>query len=81
MAFDKEQPKVPASIGDITIYMRDHSGTTPSQAWFDLYVLDESGNVFKKVEGDLIPHMTAAQRTWLINFVAQLRDKAVEEIL
>jgi len=81
MTFNKEDSKVPAAIGDISVVLTDYSGTAPSTAHFEVRVLEADGNMFGLINGDLVPHLTPAQISGLMDFMADMRAKAESEIL
>jgi len=81
MAFNKEEPRIPAAIGDISVVLTDYSGVDPSTARFEVQVLMQDGNIFKLIQGDLAPHLTSAQISGLMDFMDDMRAKAESEIL
>ena len=80
MTFDPEQPRIPASIGDIALILTDHDAE-PGQAQYEIQVLQADGSVFRVVRGNLEPHLTPAQRTTIVAFLAEIRTKAETELL
>ena len=47
----------------------------------EVVILDQDGRVMQVWRGDLIPHLTDAQKVWLVQFVTDMRAKAVSELL
>ena len=83
--FSKVSAKTPTSIGTVNVFLRatpDESGMKYS-AKYEVVVLDQDGDPirFDAQIGDLIPHLTQAQATWLIQFMADLRTKSQQEFL
>jgi len=76
MAFTSETNKVPAAIGDIEVQL-----TNTSQVRFSVQVLQADGSIFSVVTGNLAPHLTAGQISGLQSFMADMRTKAVAELL
>ena len=82
MPFDRQQADTPASIGEIRITIADPDGVISNMgAGFFVRVLNQNGNLFKEMSGDLVPHLTTAQRDGLIQLMQDLRALAVSEIL
>jgi len=52
----------------------------PQTANFWLLVRRSDGSM-KKITGDLVPHITVAQRTGLLSFMDDLRLQAIAEVL
>lgn len=87
MAFTPEEPKTPASIGDISIVLTDYVGMDEDgiplvdTADYEVQVLQADGSMFKVLSGNLVPHLTAGQISALQAFMSDMRAKAVAEIL
>jgi len=82
MAFDAEPTRTPVNIGEVTIVLRTDPNDAAQQqgALFEIEVLLSDGtNVNRR--GDLVPHITTAQRTALMSFMDSLRTQAETEIL
>jgi len=77
MAFDPAAPKVPTSIGDISVVLTDYiDEETPSTATYEVQVKDADGGMFALEQGDLVPHLSSAQVTGLLALMAEIRTKA-----
>lgn len=82
MAFTIEPTRTPTAIGDISIDLFDPDpiGTEAKGATFSVQVRMSDGSVVVRT-GNLLPHITAAQRNALQNFMASLRAQAAAEFL
>lgn len=92
MAFTAPDARAPVSVGRITVILTDRAasgspsagGEEASQtAMYQLAVLDQNGQHihFGADRGDLVPHITAAQRSALMAFMADLRAQVEQQIL
>lgn len=93
MTFEKAQPdlRTPTSIGAIKITLieipnslnADGELVTYRGADYHLEVRDQNGHLMSVPHdsGDLLPHLTPAQKTGLLQFIADLRTKAKTELL
>jgi len=82
MAFDRQQSNIPTSIGEIRIMIADSTGVASDmRAGFFVRVLNQNGDLYREIEGDLVPHLTTAQINGLIQFMHDLRILAISEIL
>lgn len=87
MAFTAPGARTPTSIGRLTVILTDRAavGEEPASqtATYQLTVLDQNGQHirFGGDTGNLVPHITAAQRNALIAFMADLRAQAEQQIL
>lgn len=79
MAFDLEPTRTPASIGNVEVILKDSLADGKS-AHFDVIVNFSDGSTVHR-RGDLVPHITVAQRDALINFMAGLRVQAETQLL
>lgn len=81
MAFQRTAPRVPADIGRVTVAFAtmkaDDTELSSGSLSFD--VVDASGNVVDTQSHDILPHMTAAQKTAIFNFIGNIRSKAKTE--
>ena len=79
--FEKAVSRVPTSIGVINVFLRATPVEEDMQysARYEVEVLDQNGEriIASGDVGDLIPHLTADQATWLIQFMADLRLLAI----
>lgn len=88
MAFVPEPTRTPMEIGDIRVSLVDavaRDGTTRMEpayqaAYFDVRIILSDGTAISR-SGDLVPHITPAQRSALMDFMAGLRVQAEEQIL
>jgi len=79
MAFSRENTATPQSIRDISIQITDLVNGSKA-ATFSVQVLMSDGTMRVRT-GDLVPHITTAQRDGLLNFIAALRTQAAGQIL
>ena len=80
MGFIPPEARVPTSIGEIVVVLTDGEHQS---AEYHLALLDQNG---VKIEfpgqcGDLVPHLTQEQIQALLDFMAALREKAVQQLL
>lgn len=84
MPFSKARSRVPVAIGAVRINLGDipASGDTPAfkKVTYHLELLDANGEVVTTQGGDLLPHLTGAQKTALNNFIDAMRVKAQEAL-
>jgi len=84
MAFDAEPTRTPTSIGNIIITLKDAvsppSASPYQAAYFDIQIVFSDGTYITRT-GDLVPHITPAQRQGLIDFMDSLRTQAESEVL
>jgi len=71
--FEPEQPKTPAAIGDIAVMLIDHDGSDPDEIKYEVQVLQSDGSIFRRVTGDLVPHLTSQQISALQNFMVDMK--------
>ena len=74
MEFTPEDAKVPTSIGEIDVTLVDRGEV--QSARYDIYVNDSGGETLTIKAGDLSPHLSEAQISGLIAFLADVRQKA-----
>lgn len=83
-AFEREQPRTPASIGQIVVILEDHLGdgeTGPGQlAHYQIEILDSQGQRVVR-RGELTRHLAPGQVNALRNFLTSLRAQAQQEII
>ena len=75
--------RTPEAIEDISITLTDYIATDePARqtATYEVQVKYDDGSI-TVMNGDLVPHLTPAQITGLMDFVDSMRTKAEEEIL
>lgn len=82
MTFTKEVTVTPVAIGDITVelYSPDPTGDNSAATRFTVYARMSDGTR-KLLAGDLVPHLTPAQKGSLTTLMTTIRAKAVAEIL
>lgn len=83
MAFEQEPTRGPAGIGELIIVLKDsfdEEGQPYQSASFRIGVVMSDGSVVLR-RGDLVPHITPAQRQGLLDFVANLRVQADTQIV
>lgn len=83
MAFTQEPTRIAQSIGNIVVVLKDgfdEQGDAYQSAHFDVRVELSDGTVTTR-RGDLVAHITVAQRNALMDFMASLRTQAESEIL
>ena len=82
MTFTPEDTRIPTSIGSIAITLTDQDGVAANHiATFVIEVEDQDGDMLRVRTGNLEPHLEAAQKTAIVNFLDWVRDKAVDELL
>ena len=80
-AFEKAASRVPTEIGTINIFLRAtpvEGGPVQYGANYEVEILDQDG---KRIDangdnGNLIPHLTQDQATWLVQFMTDMRALA-----
>jgi len=82
MAFDVETAVVATGIGKVTVFLADgEDDEVPYQsANFRVEIWRSDGTKGSRA-GDLVPHITPAQRTALLGFMDDLRTQAEGEFL
>ena len=84
MAFELEPTRTPTQILDIVIQLKDGAGGEDFEPYQHArFIIDigmSDGTVTTR-QGDLVPHITPAQRQALIDFMSGLRTQAEQEIL
>ncbi len=87
MAWTPPVAQTPTSIPRLTVVISDRLATEEDLAGqtanYSLTLLDQNGKriAFNKDAGDLVPHITPAQRTALMDFMTSLRTQAETQIL
>ena len=72
--FDPANDRVPTLIPDVVVTLT--ATDAGNHARFAFVVLDADGNQIEERVGDLLPHLTAAQKTAANNFVNAMLVKA-----
>ncbi len=82
MAFSREAARVPVAIAGISVqlYSPDPTGYEVAAASYSVQVRYNDGTI-SVLTGDLVPHLTPAQVNGLLAFLADMRAKAIAEIL
>ena len=80
MGFIAPEPRVPTSIGDVVVVLTDGEHQT---AEYHLALLDQNGVKieFPGQSGDLVPHLTQGEIQAVLNFMANLRERAIQQLL
>lgn len=85
MAFTQEAGVTPTGISTIIVTLKDKpaEGGDPAiqSAHFQVNVLDQTGKLYKQIQGNLVPHLTSGQISALLGFMDDLRTQAEQEIL
>lgn len=84
MPFQSAGVLTPTRVNAITIRLKDwleDTGGPNYGASFICYVEDQNGEPMEPVAGNLVPHISTADRNWLIDFMQRMREKAETEIL
>ena len=79
MAFEPDVIATPQTIADISIQLTDMADGKKTAA-YSVQVAMSDGTI-KVRTGDLLPHITTAQRNALQNSMASLRTQATTEML
>ena len=85
--FPSKKVKVPTYVFSIRIGLLDKisDGTNPAvqKAQFEVEFHDQNEQLMEEatVAGNLIPHISVADRAWLQDFMARMRVKAETELL
>ena len=82
MAFTTEPTITSTGIETMVVILKTNPLDPDEQqsAHFWLMVRRSDGST-KKISGDLVPHITVAQRDGLLAFMANLRDQAIAQVL
>lgn len=84
MAFDREPSRRPVAIGNLHVLITqitDEAGkVVQEQADYTLEIIFDDGSR-KLRQGELTAHLSAEQSRRMQQFVAEVRQKAVNEIL
>lgn len=82
MTFSREEAITPVAIAGIEVTLIDPDPTRGelARATFEVRIRLSNGETVLRA-GDLATHITPAQRTSLLAFMATLRAKAVAEVL
>lgn len=81
MAFQPQPTITATGIGALVVILKtDPDADDPQSAHYQIEI-ERSDGSRKSLRGDLVPHITAAQRQGLMDFMASLRTQAEEQIL
>ena len=84
MPLPKATHPVPTAVGTVTITLKDiaaRDGQPAARTFnYHLDLVDAQGVHLDTAQGDLEPHLTAAQKTALGNFLDAFRVKATEAL-
>jgi hypothetical protein len=80
--FNRENVKTPVAIADVEVhlYSPDPAGSEVAAAAYTVQVKYSTGEV-RVLTGNLTPLLTQAQINGLLSFMADMRAKAIAEIL
>jgi len=77
MAFEKEQPRVADSIGDISMIATDYvDEEVQGSIGYEIQMLQADGSLFRLKSGDLVPHLTSGHIDGLRALMAHVREKS-----
>lgn len=82
MAFSKEPIRTPVAIGDLEVrlYLPDPLSGEVSSVSFSIQIKHSDGSL-RVITGDLLPHLTSQRKTSLNQFMNDLRQQAITELL
>lgn len=80
MTFTPAGNKVPTSIGAVIVILKEDGAPNAN---YQVVIKDQNGQRMSIPQdtGDLVPHLTNADKAWLIDFMARMRAKATAEFL
>ncbi len=84
MAFERQQPITPESIGDLEIilFLPDPAtGAQPAARGSVEVRMSDGSTIRLPRDRNIEPHLTGPERTALLNFLNTLRQRAIDEIL
>jgi hypothetical protein len=81
MAFELQSVRTPTSIGTLQVVLVDDGTPMGKRAEFQFDVLDQNGAVIRRLNGDLVPHITQGQIDALLAFMAGLRTQAHTQVI
>jgi len=81
MPFNKESSQIPSTIGSFSVVINTPNGVAPATINAFVDVLAGDGSIIRRVSLDLLPHLAGAQITTIETFMANLRTKAVVEMI
>jgi len=82
MAFQPQPTITSTGIGKMVVILKtDPDDEYVQQSAHYQIEIERSDGSRKSLRGDLVPHITAAQRQGLMDFMASLRTQAEEQIL
>jgi hypothetical protein len=78
----------PTAIADISIELTDYiAGADPDEeparqeGRYSVQVQDGDGRIMRIMTGDILEHLSSADKVWLSDFLDRMRAKATAEIL
>ena len=84
MAFEPAEARTPIAIKDLSVILTDYvaEGEEPArkEGRYEVQVQYSTGEIVTR-SGDLLPHITQAQKNALVAFLDALRVQAEEQIL
>lgn len=81
MPLPQVESKTPTAIADISIELGDYLNPPLQEGRYSVQVLDEDGLIMRVATGDILPHLSGADKTWLSDFLDRMRAKAEQEML
>jgi hypothetical protein len=78
-SFDPAAPRIPTAVERLEVRLfalDDGAGGTGYDASYRFPIIDANGDLLEDRQGDLIPHLTAAQKTKLTSLMDALFAKA-----
>lgn len=86
MSFEREPKRIASSIADVSIHLFDPDPNVKKELKelqtirYGVQIKYDNGEI-KGKSGDLIPHLTSAQKKYFITFMSKLRTKVESEII
>ena len=84
MAFEPAEARTPTEIRDLSVILTDYvkggEQAARKEGRYEVQVLYSNGDLITR-SGDLLPHITQAQKNALVAFLDALRVQAEEQIL
>ena len=75
MAFEPTVARIPTTIGNISVLLEVKTDESESVE-YTVQILDGEGGTIRYAQGDLAPHLSAAQISGLQALMADVRTKA-----
>ena len=81
MAFERERTNRPVAVGRVRIEFSTEFAGDGIVGKVQCELLNDEGDVVRWPERELVSHMTAAQVTNVTNFIENVRQRIVDEML